>query len=275
MIPSDFIVEWRGKVRWARDEQVEQDLILSRALATIFGDSQLAGELALRGGTAFHKLYLAPARRYSDDLDLVQMKAGPFGPVTSLIRERLDPWLGKPKRERGQGVRLLYRFDSEIPPIVRLRLKIETNTREHFAVLGNTNMPFSVESRWWSGSAGVTTFKLEEILATKLRALYQRKKGRDLFDLCLGLDMKADPKAIVRVFREYAERGGLKITRALFERNLSGKLKLPAFTDDLPVLLPPGVSFDMDAGASRVQDELISLLPGEPWKKPGRKQSLP
>ena len=267
MIPPDFIVEWRRRAPWAGDEQVEQDLVLSRALVDIFGDPQLARELALRGGTAFHKLYLAPARRYSDDLDLVQMKAGPFGPVLSRLRERLDPWLGRPKRERGQGVRLIYRFDSEIPPIVRLRLKIETNTREHFALLGNAHMSFSVESRWWTGSAEVTTFKLEEILATKLRALYQRKKGRDLFDLCLGLDAKADPKKVVRVFREYADRGGLKITRALFERSLSQKLELQAFTDDLPVLLPAGVTFDMHTGASRVQDELISLIPGERWKR--------
>jgi len=54
MIPPDFIAEWRGKVRWALDEQVEQDLALSRALVAIFGDKMLAGELALRGGTALH-----------------------------------------------------------------------------------------------------------------------------------------------------------------------------------------------------------------------------
>ena len=273
MIPADFITEWRGKVRWALDEQVEQDLVLSRSLAEIFGDPQLAGELALRGGTALHKLYLAPARRYSNDIDLVQLKPGPFGPTISRLRKRLDHWLGEPKRERGQGVRLIYRFDSEIPPVVRLKLKIETNTREHVAVQGTVTMPFAVESRWWRGSAQVTTYGLEEILATKLRALYQRKKARDIYDLFIGLEMGAVPAEVVRIFRAYAERGSLVITRALFEKNLSGKLRLASFTEDLPMLLPPGVAFDIDAASAKVHRELISLLPGDRWKGPGAKDA--
>lgn len=68
------------------------------------------------------------------------------------------------------------------------------------------------------------------------------------------------------MFHEYAERGGLKITRALFEKNLAGKLDLPQFTSDLPMLLPPGVTFNMYEAASKVLDKLIALLPGDPWK---------
>ncbi len=74
MIPSDPIAEWRTHTRWATDEQVEQDLVLSRALASIFEDAGLARTLALSGGTAFHKLYFSPARRYSEDIDLVQLQ---------------------------------------------------------------------------------------------------------------------------------------------------------------------------------------------------------
>ena len=266
MIPSDFIAEWRDRTRWATDEQVEQDLVLSRALATIFGDPWLAGELALRGGTALHKLYFAPARRYSDDIDLVQLRAGPFGPILTRLRERLDHWLGEPRRQRGQGVRLIYRFESEIPPVVPLRLKIETNTREHFTVLGLTRRRFAVDSRWWTGSADITTFRLEELMATKLRALFQRKKGRDLFDLCVALGGGARPGAIARTFLAYANRSGLRVTRAVFEENLARKLGLPGFTGDVPLLLPPGETFDAAAGASRLREEIIALLPGSPWK---------
>jgi hypothetical protein len=137
VIPADFIAEWRAQTRWPTDEQVEQDLVLSRALVAIFEDPELAGAVALRGGTALHKLHFSPPRRYSDDIDLVQLRPGPFGPTMDRLRARLDTWLGEPKREQGQGVRLIYRFESELPPVVRLRLKIETNTREHFAVLGS------------------------------------------------------------------------------------------------------------------------------------------
>ena len=276
MIPADFIAEWRAHARWPTDEQVEQDLVLCRALVEIFEDAEMAAAVSLRGGTALHKLHFSPARRYSEDIDLVQLRPGPIGPTIDRVRAKLDGWLGEPKRERGEGVRLIYRFESEIPPVVRLRLKIEANTREHFAVRGTASRPFAVESRWWRGRAGITTFEIEELLGTKLRALFQRKKGRDLFDLCVALDAGIDPAAIVDIFRTYAKRGGHHITRALFEENLAGKVDQPAFTQDIPRLLPPGVTFDVAAGVEQVQKELIALLPGDPWQgKPKRRARLP
>ena len=272
MIPSDYIVEWRASTRWATDEQVEQDLVLCRALIEIFEDTELANDVALRGGTALHKLHFSPARRYSEDIDLVQLRPEPIGPTIDRIRTKLDSWLGTPRREQGEGMRLIYRFDSENPPVVRLRLKIETNTREHLAVRGTTKRPFTVESRWWRGKADITTFEIEELLATKLRALFQRKKGRDLFDLWTGLEAGIDPSTVVDIFRVYVKQGGHPITRALFEENLAGKIGLPAFTDDVPPLLPPGVTFDLGNGIERVQREMVALVPGEPWKgKPRRK----
>ena len=272
MIPSDFIVEWRASTRWATDEQVEQDLVLCRALVEIFEDTELANDVALRGGTALHRLHFSPARRYSEDIDLVQLRPEPIGPTIDRIRAKLDSWLGEPKRERGEGMRLIYRFESENPPVVRLRLKIETNTREHLAVRGTTKRAFAVESRWWQGRADITTFEIEELLATKLRALFQRKKGRDLFDLWTALEAGIDPFTVVDIFRVYMKQGGHQITRALFEENLASKIHLPAFTDDIPPLLPPGVTFDVGKGIERVLREMIARVPGEPWKgKPKRK----
>lgn len=266
MIPADLIAEWRAHTRWATDEQVEQDLVLSRALASIFNDAELARAVALRGGTALHKLHFSPARRYSEDIDLVQLQPGPIGSTIDRLRARLDPWLGEPRREQGQGVRLVYRFESEIPPVVRLKLKVETNTREHFTVRGTTRRSFGVASRWWNGGADITTFEIEELLGTKLRALYQRKKGRDLFDLCVALDAGVTADAIVEIFRVYMDKEGHPVTRAILEANLTAKAGLPAFVDDIPRLLPPGVTFDIGAGLERVHRELLALLPGDPWK---------
>lgn len=266
MIPADFIAEWRAHTRWATDEQVEQDLVLSRALVAIFEDPELAGTLALRGGTALHKLHFSPPRRYSNDIDLVQLQPGPFGATMDRLRARLDGWLGEPRREQGQGVRLVYRFESEVPPVVRLKLKIETNTREHFTVRGTIRMPFTVASRWWNGTANVTTYRPEELLGTKLRALFQRRKGRDLFDLVLALEAGIDPAAVVDMFLAYTKAEGRDITRAIFEENLDVKFRLPSFTDDIAILLPPGTTFDFAAGAARVANELVARLPGDPWK---------
>lgn len=93
MIPRAHITAWRASAPWPQDEQVEQDLVLSRALTAIFSRQSLQEALAFRGGTALHKLRFDPPGRYSEDLDLVQVEAGPIGPVLAELREALDPWL--------------------------------------------------------------------------------------------------------------------------------------------------------------------------------------
>ncbi len=77
MIPQAAIAEWSNYIPWNSNEQVEQDLIICRALVEIFNDKYLSSHLAFRGGTALHKLYLHPQPRYSEDIDLVQIKAEP------------------------------------------------------------------------------------------------------------------------------------------------------------------------------------------------------
>ncbi|MDE2790749.1 MAG: nucleotidyl transferase AbiEii/AbiGii toxin family protein [Paracoccaceae bacterium] len=171
--------------------------------------------------------------------------------------------------EQSQGrVTFGYRFLSEDAPAMRLRLKVEINTREHFAVCGFTRRVFSVESRWYSGRADITTFELDELLATKLRALYQRRKGRDLFDLAMGLaDERSDASRIATAFRKYMKRGGAVVTRAMFERILAGKVGDSQFNADMSALLRPGFEWRPEEAARTVSDRLIPLLPGEPWKE--------
>lgn len=67
MIPRDYITEWRAHAPWVQDIQVEQDLVISRALVAIFSYPLLREALAFRGGTALYKLHLKPAARYSED----------------------------------------------------------------------------------------------------------------------------------------------------------------------------------------------------------------
>ncbi len=92
MIPRDYITEWRATAPWVQDFQVEQDLVISRALVDIFSHPLLRDTLAFRGGTALYKLYLKPAARYSEDIDLVQIKAEPAGDMMGALRGVLDPW---------------------------------------------------------------------------------------------------------------------------------------------------------------------------------------
>ena len=79
MIPRDYVTAWREQAPWVQDSQVEQDLILSRALIEMFSHPVLWRGLAMRGGTAIYKLYLRPPARYSEDIDLVS--STPVRPV--------------------------------------------------------------------------------------------------------------------------------------------------------------------------------------------------
>lgn len=271
MIARAHITAWRAKAPWATDAQVEQDLVLCRALVEIFSDDLLAREVAFRGGTALHKLHLNSPGRYSEDIDLVQVNAGPIGAVMDAIRTRLDPWLGKPQWKQGQGrVTFYYRFESEMRPVTPLRLKVEINTREHFSVLGTRPLRFELDSPWHAGAAEVLTYKTEELLGTKLRALYQRKKGRDLFDLSEALTRVAslDAGKVVACFVRYLENDGRRVTRTEFEANLAEKIGDKLFRSDAPPLLALGVTFDPEAAFAHVRDALLSRLPaGESKKK--------
>jgi len=263
VIPQANITAWRASVPWADDAQVEQDLALSRAVVELFADDNLAGKLALRGGTALNKLFLQQPFRYSEDIDLVQIEAGPIGSVLNAIRGTLDPWLGRPRRSRGPGAATLtYRFVSEVPPVQLMRLKIEINTREHFALFGLKTCRFVVRNPWFTGTGGVHTFEIDELMATKLRALYQRRKGRDLFDLWLCLDQGTiDPQRLVDCFTEYMEREGHPLTRAQFEQNLAEKATDPAFLTDVGPLLRPDLTYDVTTAIAVVRQSLIELLP--------------
>ena len=63
MIPRDYITEWRAQAPWIQDFQVEQDLVISRALVAISSNPALNKALAVRGGTALYKLHLKPPAR--------------------------------------------------------------------------------------------------------------------------------------------------------------------------------------------------------------------
>lgn len=222
----------------------------------------MAENLAFRGGTALHKLFLKPPSRYSEDIDLVQTNAGAIGPVMDAIHQCLDGFLGTPKRKQAEdSVTLIYRADSEIPPVVPLRLKVEINTREHFSVQGFREEPFSVESRWYSGSCKIRTYNLDELLGTKLRALYQRRKGRDLFDLWLGITFgKANPEAIVRIFRKYMEAEALSVSQREFRENLAKEITTKTFLADTSGLLRPAIKYDAQEAYRLIDELLLKLL---------------
>ncbi len=272
MIPLDYITTWRVNAPWPQLSQIEQDLIICRALVELYTHPVVAKNLAFRGGTALFKLHLLPAR-YSEDIDLVQIQAGPIGPIMDAVQEKINPWLGVPKRKQSEGrVTLIWRVESEegLP----LRLKVEINSREHFTVLGYQQFEFRMASRWYTGSALISSYRIDELLGTKLRALYQRKKGRDLFDLWqTAKTLAVNPETVVSCFLQYMEYEEHQISRAEFEMNLFEKLDDSRFLDDISPLLT-GSSWDSRAAARYVLDSLAPLMPGDAWQKTKEKMII-
>jgi predicted nucleotidyltransferase component of viral defense system len=257
------ILEWRASHPWQTLGQVEQDLLLSRCIVALFSREDLAASLAMRGGSILHKIHCAPARRYSEDIDLVQIQGGPIGPIFDMVKSVLSPLLGKPKREIGPGVATLtYTTPAESGPPPVLRLKVEINTREHFAVDEHQRIEFVVRSRWFTGACRVTTFSLNELLATKMRALFQRRKGRDLFDLWRGLERPAaDPQRIATIFEAYMKAMGTPVSATAYRNNLAAKMTHPGFLSDLPPLLAEGTEgYDPQRAFVDVRDRLVLRL---------------
>ena len=265
MIAQAYLNEWAARAPWPQPTQIEQDLVLSRLIVEIAQHELLAGELAFRGGTCLHKLHLPRQLRYSEDLDYVRRTRSGIKPYLTALQ---DVALGvgldhHATNQRGQMVHIV--FDAKATDGAgRIRVKIETNITETESFLPRITRPYAVDSRWWSGGADVSTFELEELMSTKLRALYQRRKGRDLFDLWHVLnDLHPDEQLIVNGLAHYM--GEEIFSYRELAANLAAKLEHPDFLADLDQLTadsPP--RYDVTVAADLIIERLGSRLPGAP-----------
>jgi predicted nucleotidyltransferase component of viral defense system len=257
MIAANAITAWGVDHPWPTREQVEQDLLLSQAICAIAQDDYLGTELVFRGGTALHKLHLDHPYRYSEDLDYVRSSATGIGPLTRALCD-LGVHLGYTVNTRvSQHPKVYWRTTaaSGIP----LRIKIEVNTHERSPALPLIHRPHEVDTPWWTGQAHVQTFQPVELLATKIRALYQRSKGRDLFDLWLALNqLHLAAAGILAAFAPYRPEG-LTATRA--RDNLARKLLDPIFRSDLdPLITTWPEAYQLDTAANQISNQLLDHL---------------
>jgi predicted nucleotidyltransferase component of viral defense system len=261
MIPEIFIEQWRKIVQWQTLEQIEQDLIISRALVDLYNEPHVKEALVFRGGTALNKLFIKPPARYSEDLDFVQKNSESIGQTIDAIRELLKPWLGDPKwKITERSAKLIYKYESanKMPA----KLKIEINTTEHFQVLPLKEIPLSMDSGWFKGIANIITYEMDELMATKLRALYQRRKGRDLFDVWYvtahGL---IDLKQVFDIFFKYCAYNNVKISGEEFIKNLQQKKDHRDFHTDMSILLPSKLNWHFEEAYQFVLNNVINKLP--------------
>lgn len=244
---------------WTENFQVEQDLLIERSLVDIFNDPFLKEHVSFRGGTALHKFFLKPQPRYSEDIDLVQINPEPIKETIQRLQKCLSYFEKSEPRQRANNNSVIFRYTSESG--IPLKLKVEINCREHYTLFGYKIFSINIDNPWFQGESNIRTYKLEELLGTKLRALYQRKKGRDLFDLWYVLKNQ-DPECgeIISSWRFYMEKEGHKVSQAEFIRNVQEKLTDKDFLGDTRGLLRPEIQYDPVEAFAMVHSRLLSLV---------------
>jgi predicted nucleotidyltransferase component of viral defense system len=258
MIPYNSITAWGVSHPWPTREQIEQDLLLSKALCDIFNNEKLAEELVFRGGTALHKLILTEPYRYSEDLDFIRTNPGGIGEIMKELTEigKLSGY--QVKTQMGKYPKVYWQGSSQTGLIIKI--KNEINTYERSPVLPVITIKHSIKSDWYMGEADVKVVQAEEIAATKIRALYQRSKGRDLFDLwLLTAEVGIDAALVCNIFEAYRPDG---YTRKKAIDNLTAKLSNSGFKTDVENLITDKMIniYNLDHAAEMVIDKYLQNI---------------
>ena len=281
MIPltRQDVLAHQAEVPWPNHLQVEQDLLLCRAMLALFNDAFLAGQIAMRGGTVLHKIHLAPASRYSEDIDLVAVGDRPEDHLRAALKRVLLDVLGKPRRSGWEDLKLavrnlarpsrILRVIYEVPSVIEagrtLTVVLEVNVTERGPHRPIVELPFELAFRDAALATLIRSFDIREMLGTKMRALFQRRRGRDLFDLYWALTLTGaspvDPGGVVQSFQHYMQREGTEVPRAVFLEELELRLADKGFCSDMEPLLRTGLTYDPQEAGSLVRKELLMRLP--------------
>jgi len=257
MIPYNTITAWGVTHPWVTREQVEQDLLLSKAIIDIYTNETLSGDLIFRGGTALHKLIMPEPFRYSEDLDFVRTSAGGIGNILDTLRVIGEQSGYTVKTQLAQYPKQFWHCKAQTN--INLKIKIEINTYERTPALQLCEIPHAINTEWFMGNAKVRMFQNEEMAATKLRALYQRTKGRDLLDLWLLTNVVGiNSELVCHAFETYRPEG-FTAKKAIL--NLEKKLGDNLFLTDIDNLITGSLGeYDVYLAAKQIIDLYLANL---------------
>jgi predicted nucleotidyltransferase component of viral defense system len=129
--------------------------------------------------------------------------------------------------------------------------------------LGYRQFPFQVNSSWFTGACNITTYQLEELLGTKLRALYQRRKGRDLYDMYKALVQVPgmDKEALLQCYHAYMDFVvDEPPTQKVYLQNMEAKMQDDEFIGDITALIRPTEKYDQATAFDLVRTELLEKI---------------
>jgi predicted nucleotidyltransferase component of viral defense system len=90
--------------------------------------------------------------------------------------------------------------------------------------------------------------------------LYQRRKGRDLFDLFIAKDLSIDYEKVVEIFEKYMSKENRKIYKKIFIENMRLKVESKQFELDLKPLIHPDIEYSIKEAYEYVRNNYISKL---------------
>jgi len=277
------LTAWQAYAPWPKRSQLEQDLRLSRGVAAIFTDDVLREHLAMRGGTVLHKAHLAPAARYSEDIDLVLVKAMETETLERHLNRVLVPVLGRASESLIADAWLAIRNVLRPSKILRMAykfvplglqreetIKVEVNLNEAASLYPLVDVMLdTLDEDGEHAQTTVRSYDLNEMLGTKTRALMQREQGRDLFDLAHAWQISAvgkTPYAVegakaMQAFIWYLEKEGTQLGAREANAQLDARLAKTGFRRDMDTLLRPGLpAFDVDHAAEIVREVYFRYL---------------
>ena len=230
-----------------------------------------------------HKGHLAPAARYSEDIDLVLIKPMDKDALDARLRAVLTPVLGTPSdsiiaeawlaiRNARKPSKILRTAFGYVPLGLRypMTVKVEVNLNENRSLFPLVEVDINLlDDEGELIKCRARSYEIHEMLGTKLRALMQRRQGRDLFDLYHAAEFRSkatpdrtvDGPRAVEAFNWYLanEKEHMGLEEA--EKWLNEGLRVAAFRNDMKTLLRPDLGhYDIDAAAQLVRDRYLVHL---------------
>ena len=228
MITRADIVE-RVREWGLREDVVEKDYVLGWVLWGIGNHPVLNSRWVFKGGTCLKKCYIE-TYRFSEDLDFTVLPDGPIAvddiqrvlrEVLSRVRDEsgIDFSVLEPRiRTRPSGLavegRVFYRGPRQAPPA---SIKLDLSGEEQVIrppVLRRIAHPYPDSL---PGDATARCYSFEEVFAEKIRAMGQRGRPRDLYDivnLFRRHDLRLHGDLIHAVLKEKCRVKGISVPTA-------------------------------------------------------------
>lgn len=215
----------------------EQDFRLIHILKDIYADEFLAERLCLKGGSAINKLFLKETPRLSVDLDfnaigkkeeIMEERSEIKDKIIALLKEQ-DPNYKIKTKTRYEQTTILAKYTTVFGTVQSIKLEI--SFVERFPVLNKVEkellLPITNEK------FNVATYSIEELAATKIRALYDRLKGRDIYDLYHVSKLNPDKVILRKLVLYYFYRTRKIFNPKIFFKNIESKFRSKKFVDDV------------------------------------------